>query len=325
MTHHTATARSFSNIAFIKYWGNRDDALRLPSNGSISMNLKGIETITTVRFDPSLSTDRLALDGVEQDGVPLERASRHLDVIRSMAGTALHAAVESRNNFPTGTGIASSASAFSALTIAACAALGLTPDERMLSRLARRGSGSACRSVPGGFVEWHAGRDDETSFAESIAPPEHWDLVDLVAIVSSEHKAVGSTGGHALALTSPLQGARVADTPRRLDSCRDAILKRNFARFADVIEHDTLLMHAVMMTSRPTLIYWLPATLRIIESVRQWRLGGLDAAFTIDAGPNVHVLTTGATRDEVRRRLEQVEGIERLLEAGPGGPAQVIG
>ncbi len=325
MTHHTATARSFSNIAFIKYWGNRDDPLRLPSNGSISMNLKGIETITTVRFDPLLSADRLSLGGAEQDGAPLERASRHLDVIRSMAGTALHAAIESHNNFPTGTGIASSASAFSALTVAACAALGLTPDERTLSQLARRGSGSACRSVPGGFVEWHAGSDDETSFGESIAPPEHWDLVDLVAVVSSAHKVVGSTGGHALAPTSPLQAARVADTPRRLEACRDAILNRNFAQLADVIEHDTLLMHAVMMTSHPALIYWLPDTLRILDSVRQWRLAGLDAAFTIDAGPNVHVITTSNARAEVRRRLEQVGGIERLLEAGPGGPAEVIG
>jgi diphosphomevalonate decarboxylase len=325
MTHQTATARSFSNIAFIKYWGNHDDALRLPSNGSISMNLRGIETITTVRFDPLLPADRLALDGVEQQGAPLERVSRHLDVIRSMAGIALHAAIESRNNFPTGTGIASSASAFSALTVAACAALGLALDERTLSRLARRGSGSACRSVPGGFVEWYAGSDDETSFAETIAPPDYWDLVDLVAVVSSEHKSVGSTGGHALAPTSPLQGARVADTPRRLDACRSAILSRNFAQLADVIEHDTLLMHAVMMTSRQALIYWQPATLRIIEGVRQWRMEGLDASFTIDAGPNVHVITTVAARGEVRRRLEQVDGIKRLLEAGPGGPAEVLG
>ncbi len=324
MTQIIATARACSNIAFIKYWGNRDSTLRLPANGSISMNLASLQTVTTVRFDTALPTDRLILDGREQSGEVLMRVSRHLDHIRALAGVQTRALVISRNNFPTGAGIASSASAFSALTVAACAALGLRLNERQLSALARLGSGSACRSVPGGFVEWHAGRDHDSSYAQSIAPPEHWALVDLVAIVSSAHKAVGSTGGHALAPTSPLQAARVADAPRRLNLCREAIRERNFEQLADVIEQDALMMHAVMMTSSPALIYWLPATLRIMQAVQQWRQAGLLAAFTIDAGPNVHVIAPAEFRTVLSERLRQIEGVDEVLEAAPGGPACLL-
>lgn len=323
MTQTIATARACSNIAFIKYWGNRNSALRLPANGSISMNLDGLETVTTVRFDPALPADRLILDGREQGGEALARVSRHLDHIRTLAGTWRRALVISRNNFPTGAGIASSASAFSALTVAACAALGLRLSERQLSALARLGSGSACRSVPGGFVEWYAGRDHDSSHAQSIAPPEHWALVDLVAIVSSAHKAVGSTSGHALAPTSPLQAARVADAPRRLGICREAIYRRDFEALAEVIEQDALMMHAVMMTSSPPLIYWLPATLHIMQAVQQWRQAGLPVAFTIDAGPNVHVITTTEFRAQLSERLAQMEEVGHVLEAGPGGPTRL--
>lgn len=320
----TATARAYSNIAFIKYWGNRDAGLRLPANGSISMNLAGLETVTTVQFEPGLRADELSLDGQPAAGAALERVSRHLDLLRALAGVNLRARVTSRNTFPTGTGIASSASAFSALTVAAAAALGLALGERQLTTLARQGSGSASRSVPGGFVEWYAADTDAESYAESIAPPEHWDLVDLVAIVSREHKAVGSTGGHALAATSPLQSARVADTPRRLDVCRRAIFERDFAAFAEIIEQDALMMHGVMMTSAPPLVYWQPPTLALIDAVQRWRAGGLPVAFTIDAGPNVHVITTSAHAASIEARLRDVEGVLEVLSAVPGGPAHLL-
>jgi len=165
----TATAQAFPNIAFIKYWGNRDAHFRIPSNASISMNLGGLETRTQVTFDPALKNDQLTLNGKPQSGKSLERVSAVLDLVRQMAALQRFARVESNNNFPTGVGIASSASAFAALSLAASAAAGLALSEAELSRLARRGSGSACRSVPGGFVEWQAGEDDLTSYASSIA------------------------------------------------------------------------------------------------------------------------------------------------------------
>ncbi len=211
-----------------------------------------------------------------------------------MAGIEPYAIVESQNNFPTGTGIASSASGFAALGLAASSAAGLKLDEKALSRLARLGSGSACRSIPGGFVEWQAGTNDDDSFGYSIAPPEtHWDLVDCIALVSQEEKTVSSSLGHSLAPTSLYQPARVADAPRRLEFCRDAIRMRDFDALAAVVELDSNLMHAVMMTSTPPLFYWQPTTLTIMQEVRSMRKTGIPVCYSIDAGPNVHVLCTG--------------------------------
>jgi diphosphomevalonate decarboxylase len=249
---------------------------------------------------------------------------QHLDHVRQLAHSDLRAQVVSRNNFPMGTGIASSASAFAALTLAACTALDLELDEPRLSALARLGSGSACRSIPGGFVEWYSGEDHESSYAASIAAADHWEIIDLVAIVSREHKSVGSTGGHRLADTSPLQAARIGDAARRLDQCCEALLGRDFDSLADVIEQDALMMHAVMLTSRPALVYWLPATLRIIQAVQAWRARGTAVAFTIDAGPNVHLITFGTHRDEVLKLLSELEEVQTVLQAGVGGPAHVV-
>jgi diphosphomevalonate decarboxylase len=323
MSNRAATSIACANIAFIKYWGNRDNALRLPMNGSISMNLDGLVTRTSVSFQPSLALDEFVLNGREMTGHSLERVSAMLDLVRAKAGLKMRAEVVSENNFPTGAGIASSASAFAALTMAASTAAGLDPPEAELSRLARRGSGSACRSIPGGFVEWQSGTGDENSFAFSFAAPDHWPLVDCVAVVSAAHKTTSSTEGHALAGTSPLQEARVADAPRRLEVCRQAILQCNFESFAEIIEHDSDLMHAVMMTSHPALFYWEPTTLAVMDSVRIWRKEGLPVAYTIDAGPNVHVLCPQERAGEVREMLSALPGVSQVLTAGVGGPARV--
>lgn len=324
MSKSAATALAHPNIAFIKYWGNRDNLLRLPANGSISMNLAGLYTRTTVIFDPTISVDTLTLNGTPAFGPGLQRVSAMLDRVRQMAGLHQHARVESENNFPMGAGIASSASAFAALALAASSAAGLALSEPELSRLARSGSGSACRSIPGGFVEWQAGESDADSYAFSIAAPEHWNLVDCVAVVSHSHKHTGSTEGHALADTSPLQAARVADAPRRLALCRQAILKRDFAAFAEVVEQDSNLMHAVMITSHPPLLYWQLSTISVMHFVQTWRLAGLPVCYTIDAGPNVHVLCLAESQERVVSRLKEVPGVLDVLTAAPGGPARLV-
>jgi len=320
----TATAQSFANIAFIKYWGNRDNTLRLPISGSISMNLDGLYTRTTVSFQPSLPFDELIINGHEVTGAGLDRISYILDIIRGMANIYDQAEVISENNFPSGAGIASSASAFAALALAGSTAAGLKLSEPELSRLARRGSGSAARSIPGGFVEWQVGTDHEDSFAFSIAGPDHWDLVDCVAIVSEAHKKTGSTEGHSVASTSPLQAARVADAPRRLDFCRKAILERDFDAFASIVELDSDMMHAVMMTSTPALHYWKPASLEVMNFVRQWRADGLPVCYTVDAGPNVHVLCPESEVHIVEKRLREIRGVQDVLVARAGGPAKIV-
>lgn len=319
-----ATAIAHPNIAFIKYWGNRNESLRLPVNGSISMNLAGLEARTTVTFNEDAPCDRLILNGIDQSGTSLERVSHFLDAVRALAGTTRHATVISQNNFPTGAGIASSAAAFAALAVAASHAAGLNLSEPQLSRLARLGSGSACRSVPAGFVEWHMGTSDADSYAVSLAAPDHWSLVDCIAVVDAGHKPIGSTEGHALAGSSPLQAARVIDAPRRLEICRRALLERDFAALAEIVELDSNMMHAVMMTSSPALFYWSPASLAIMQCVREWRREGLPAFYTLDAGPNVHVLTLAEFAPRVQNRLMAVQGVRQVISAAAGGAAHLL-
>jgi len=318
------TAVSHPNIAFIKYWGNRDENLRLPANGSISMNLGELQTTTSVQFTAENPKDSLFFNGAEASLQATQRVSHFLDLVRKMARIETLARVETKNNFPSGAGIASSSSAFAALALAASSAAGLTLDERELSRLARRGSGSASRSVPGGFVEWRATDKDEDSYSFSIAAADHWDLVDCIAIVSEETKSVGSTEGHKLASTSPLQAARVQDAQRRLDLCRDAIQNRDFEAFTQIVELDCHLMHSVMMTSQPALHYWLPASLAVMQAVRNWREGGLSVCYTLDAGPNVHVLCPKETAANVCSQLQEIDGVKRVFSSGVGGPAHLV-
>jgi diphosphomevalonate decarboxylase len=323
MQTRRATACASPNIALIKYWGNQDDKLRLPSNPSLSMNLADLETVTTVTFDPEAAEDQVVIGGEVQSGAAKERVLLHLHRLRGMANLTAKARVESRNNFPAGAGIASSASAFAALTLAGAAAAGLSLSEQELSALARLGSGSAARSIPGGFVEWRTGQTHAESYAFSVAPPEHWAMRDVIAVVSQKHKAIGSTGGHALAQTSPLQAVRVAGAVERLDKCRAALLARDFNALAEVVEADSNLMHAVMMTSRPPLFYWEPITLAIMKAVRKWRMDGLPVCYTIDAGPNVHCLCLAEAASEVERRLRDNLDVTKIFVAGPGGAARL--
>jgi diphosphomevalonate decarboxylase len=287
------------------------------------MNLGGLETRTTVTFDSSLKADVLILNGKPADQAALGRVSEFLDRVRRMAGVHHCARVESDNNFPMGAGIASSASAFAALALASSAAVGLNLAEPALSRLARTGSGSACRSIPAGFVEWLADGCDPDSGAVSIAPPEHWALRDCVAVINRAHKPIGSTQGHTLAHTSPLQTARVEGAPQRLNQCRQAILGRDFDAFAEVTELDNNLMHAVMLTSTPRLLYWQPATIAVMKAVQDWRSEGLAACYTVDAGPNVHVICEQDAQEQVEQRLRHIPGVMDVLAASPGGPARL--
>ena len=324
MIFSTATAVSHPNIAFIKYWGNTDDALRLPQNGSISMNLAELTTRTMVTFDSSLPRDIFDLNGVRQSGPSLERVSQHLNLIRGIRGFSVPAHILSESNFPVGAGLASSAAAFAALTVAAVRAAGMEMSEKDLSRLARRGSGSAARSIPPGYVEWLPGSSDIDSYAVSIAPPEHWPLTDCIAIVEDAHKKTGSSEGHLLARTSPLQSARVADAGRRIDLCRNAIQKKDFDLLSQLIELNSNLLHAVAFTSNPPITYWLPQTLVLMQAVKDWRRAGIPCAFTIDAGPNVHVICESSATSIVKERLGAIPGVSEVLTSGAGGGTVLI-
>lgn len=332
-----ATAVAPANIAFIKYWGLQDVERTLPYNPSISMNLDSCLTTTTVTFDPALDQDEvtLTLYGAEPRrarGRPLERVVTHLDRLRALAGVAWRARVESANNFPSDAGIASSAAAFAALTAAGAAALDLRLDDRQLSILTRRsGSGSACRSVLPGYVEWrvpNGGFDpitwDQESYAVELAPPEHWALADVVAVVDAGAKKIGSAENHRLATTSAYFAPRLEELPGRMDATRKAIALRDLELLGETLEADAVSMHTVCMTSRPPSFYWNGGTMTIIHAVRGWRAEGLQSFFTIDAGPNVHVICAAPDRAEVERRLRELPGVLFTIGNGVGAGARVV-
>lgn len=318
-----ATARACANIAFIKYWGTADAELNLPLNGSLSMALAGLTTTTTVAFSAERGEDSARLNGAELVGPALDRVSRHLDRLRTLAGVRGAALVDSRASFPLGAGLASSASAFAALTLAGSVALGLRLEERELSRMARLGSGSASRSVPGGFAEWLAGGDEE-SFAHRLAPPEHWELWDVIALVDERPKAISSLEGHRLAPSSPFLPARLERVPSRLAQVRRAVLERDFALLAELSEEEALELHLVAMSSRPGLLYWQPGTVEVLHEVRRLRAQGLPVFFTIDAGANVHCLTPAEHRRELEERLSELSLVARLLSSPPGPGARLL-
>lgn len=320
-----ATARATSNIAFVKYWGRIDDVLRLPMNGSISMNLSETYTTTTVEFDDSLSEDVVELEGETLNIQQTGRVSQHLDRIRALAGISMFARVDSHNNFPMGAGIASSASAFAALTVAGCTAAGLKLSEQDLTILARQGSGSACRSVPSGFVQWHYGETNEDSYAEQIAPPEHWDVRDLVAITQTEHKEVGSAQGNKLVSTSPFNTTRIELAQQSVNIMSEAILEQNWTIFGEETEREAVRLHMIAMTSQPPIFYWSPVTLRIMQAVMNWRKAGLETYYTIDAGANVHVLALGDKADMVEAKLRNIEGVTRIIHNRPGAGTRILG
>lgn len=322
-----STVDAGSNIAFIKYWGLRREpsGSRVPLNPSVSMTLEGARTTTTVAFEPGLDADRCLLNGREASPEASERIRGVLDRVRERAGLKAFARVASRNRFPTSAGVASSASGFAALAVAAARAAGLPGDRHELLALAVLGSGSASRSLHGGYVLWSpAGPERDDTTVEQLAGEDHWPLLDLVAIVSRQEKAVASAEGHRLAHTSPLLEGRLAAARALVDPCRRAIRERDLSTLGAAMEADALAMHAVMMTSRPPLLYWAPATLSVIGTVRALRSDeGRSCYFTIDAGPNVHVITPPGDADRVERALRDTAGVLEVLRCSTGSGPRV--
>lgn len=318
------TAKAPANIAFIKFWGKKDEILRLPMNDSISMNLSGAYTTTSVEFLKELRSDAIVLDGKTLEGKEKERVIKHLDLLRSLAKVTYKAKVVSSNNFPKGTGMASSASGFAALTMSASKALGLDLSTKKLSVLSRLGSGSACRSVPDGFVLWKEGSGSESSYAYSIYPPEYWDIRDVVALVGEADKKVSSTEGHSRVESSPFYKARIIDIKKKVTALKNAFKFKDFNKFGEIIEEEAINMHTVMMTSDPPLFYWMPKTLEIIQAVREWREKGLEAYFTIDAGPNVHVICLGKDANRVKNKLVKLGGLKNVIINKPAQGVRIV-
>jgi diphosphomevalonate decarboxylase len=317
-------ARACTNIALVKYWGKRDVALNLPAAGSFSVTLDGLHTTTSVEL--AAGDDRLVLNGVE-DRTALAKARPVIDRVRALSGSRAALRIQSENTFPTSAGLASSASGLAALALAAARAVGLALAPGSLSALARLGSGSACRSVFGGFVEWRAGvaPDGSDSHAFPFRPPEHWDLRCVVALVSEGAKPTGSSAGMiGTAASSPYHAAFLASVAADLEAARDAVAARDLRALGRVAERSCLRMHAAMLAGEPPLLYLRPESWAVIEEVRRLQRAGVPLFFTADAGPNLKLFCEPDAEPAVVRALDALPAVRRTLAARPGPPAAVL-
>jgi diphosphomevalonate decarboxylase len=323
------TARANANIALIKYWGKRagEPGRNLPAVGSLSITLDALATTTRVEPNGGLPQDEYRRGG-EPRPAEAPRVIGFMDRIRQLAGDAHHARIDTDNNFPTGAGLASSASGFAALALAASRAYGLETTPRELSMLARDGSGSAARSLFGGFVRMHRGEqaDGSDAFAEPLYPADHWPLRVVIAITDAEAKATGSTDGMQLTeQTSPYFDAWMNNQDVDLEEAVVAVRDRDFDRLADVSEFSCLKMHASALAARPGVLYWNAGTVTAIQRVRELRAAGVPVFFTVDAGPQVKAVCLPDAEQTVVAAMQSVAGVTQVIATRLGADAEVIG
>lgn len=315
-----ADAQAQPNIALVKYWGKRDPDRNLPAVGSLSVTLDSLWTKMSVEFGSTMLEDSLTVNGtIERNMLP--RVSRCLDQV--IGRKRAPAAVRSESNFPVAAGLASSASAFAALVVAASKAANLASDRLQLARLAGASSGSAARSLFDGIVELHAG-DDDIDVA-TIASVNEWPLRVVIAITQVHAKPVGS--GEAMqrsAATSPFYASWLERQGGDLHAARRAVEDRDFAALGKVAEHSCLKMHSLMWTSRPPVVYWNTATLQCMETVRNLQRSGHPVFFTIDAGPQVKAVCLPEAVDAVETALRETTGVRKVVSCGLGAGARVL-
>ncbi|MBI4613109.1 MAG: diphosphomevalonate decarboxylase [Planctomycetes bacterium] len=324
-----ATAVAHPNLAFVKYWGKRDEALRLPAEGSISMTLSGLSVRTTVEFQEGTGKDDvIRIGGEDARGEERERVVSFLDIARGLAGTDLPARVESLADFPRSAGLASSAAAFAALALAASRAAGLELRDRDLAALARQGSGSATRSIHGGFVEWRRGAraDGADCHGVQLTPPEAWPELRLLAsVVEKVPKPCSSTEGmRRTAATSPFYSEWLALVKRDLDRARRAIRERDLALLGETAESNALAMHAVCLAAWPPILYWSPGTIDVVRRIQALRADGVPVYLSIDAGPNVFAITDSLHEGRIRGALEELRAVESVHASAPGPGARLV-
>ena len=315
-----ATARAQPNIALIKYWGKRDTERNLPAVGSISITLEDLFTETSVDLDGVSGRDQLSVNGEDRSDL-LPRVSTCLDTV--LGTDRPRARVSSRSNFPVAAGLASSASSFAALVVAAAAAGGLNRTTAELASLAGRASGSAARSLYGGFVELR--NTAEGIAVECILDGDAWPLRVVAAITEPGTKPVSSGAAMEISReTSPFYSRWVEEQAMDLATARDAIVVRDFGKLASVAEHNCLKMHSVMWASRPPVVYWNSATLDCLQAVRELQSGGAAVFFTIDAGPQVKAVCLPEDEARVVAALSQLDGVQKVHTSTIGSGAALV-
>ena len=316
--------RAHTNIAFIKYWGKENEELIIPQNSSLSLTLDAFYTDTKVTFDQELAGDILYIDDEEQDEKALKKAQVILDLVRDRAGIDTPAKIESKNFVPTAAGLASSASGLAALAGAASLAAGLELSDRELSRLARRGSGSASRSIYGGFAEWQKGTSDEDSVAVPVDDAD-WDIGMLFIVVDDKRKDVSSTEGMRLVVgTSPYYDGWVSSSKEDLADIKVAIQKQDIVATGEIAERSAMKMHALNLSANPPFNYWSPDSIIAMRQVAALREKGYPAYITMDAGPNVKIICKASQIDEIYAILSDNYREDQLVKALPGPGIQIL-
>ena len=316
MSKHSATARSHPNIAVIKYWGKRNVELNLPAVPSISLTLSKFHTTTTVHWN--VDVDEFLLNNATQSPVRSKKVFAFLDLIDVNRPPCK---VESCNNFPTAAGLASSASAFSALAMAAMSAAKQSPTLKELSILARQGSGSASRSFWDGWVEWKKGEQEDglDSHGVQIAPAHHWDVRMVMAVVSDQPKKISSRVGMMdTKRTSPMYDSWCQTAANDVLIAREAILNKELHTLGRQMEHSTLKMFSTMFTTQPSIRYWKPKTLAVVECVETLREQGTPCWYTMDAGPNVKILCHAENAQKIASTIGRIVTNTHILEPGNG-------
>ncbi len=309
-----ATAIAHPNIALSKYWGKREGRSNVPAVPSLSMTLEGLATTTEVVFDPALAADTLSISGV---AAPVERATELLDRVRAEAGVQTRARIVSTNDFPTASGLASSASGVAALALASVRAAGLDWSVERVADLARQSSASAARSLYGGFVEL------DGASARPVAPANHIDVRVLVCVTTESAKDVSSRDGMAeTARRSPYYAAWLDVAPRIHVALRAALLARDVRRVGELAEESALAMHASAMAAG--IIYASGATLEALKTVRALRRVGLAAYATMDAGPHLKCFVDAKDSDRAKVELARTPGVLRIIEASLGEGARIV-
>ncbi|MBT3218054.1 MAG: diphosphomevalonate decarboxylase [Proteobacteria bacterium] len=316
----SATAIAHPNIALVKYWGKRNVLLNLPLVSSVSLTLSGWATTTAVSW--GTNSDEVFLN---KEPAPAPFSTRVLSFLDHIAADRPPCHIETYNDFPTAVGLASSASGFAALALAATTAAQVECDRNALCQLARLGSGSACRSIWGGFVHWDKGRANDGSdcLARTVAKPDAWQLAMVVAVTSTSAKPVGS--GEAMKRsqdTSPLFSTWVDTAEEDVSTALEAIGKRDLEVLGTVMEHSTFKMHATTHTAKPPLLYWQPGTVQCLHTVFDLRQKGVGVWATMDAGPQVKALCHQKDAQRVASELEpHAKEVHLLL---PGHGARVL-
>lgn len=315
-------ARANANIALIKYWGKRDKELFLPYNSSLSMTLDTLYTVSEVEFTDG-DRDIFILNDEEADEKERLKISKFIDLFRDLAKEKKFVKVNSKNYFPTAAGLASSASGYAALATGLNRLFSLNLERKDLSKLARRGSGSATRSIFGGIVEWKKGEDSDTSYAEALEVD--WDLSMLIVLVDSKKKAISSRSAMEETIrTSPYYPAWVKQAEKDLCAMKKAVKEKNFKEVGEIAEANAMRMHASMLASFPPIMYFKEESLKAMDIVRGLRSEKIEAYYTMDAGPNVKVLCQSKDLQKIIDRFKKYFPEERLIPSSMGEGARVI-